>query len=106
MTLILPDRWEKTAAEKKGYVRSQKGILEGGYDCSAHMLRKDQAPELTHQLLKTLWAIRNKMAELGWDDDSCHVAIGIQVRNGWAEVDGTWYEKGSEEWLKAVSRKG
>ena len=105
MGIIRPGNWEKTAAEQKGFVTSQHGILEGGCDFSAAKTRGDQSHEILQQIAKIIWGMRQKMADLSWDDDECQICIGIQIRNQWVEIDGTWYEKGSEEWMRQIANK-
>lgn len=105
MTLILPDKWKETQAEKRGYVKTQKGILEGGCQFYASKLRKDQASEVLQQIAKTLWTMRQKMADLSWDDENSGVFIGIQIRNNWVEIDGEWVEKESPEWMSRITKQ-
>jgi hypothetical protein len=102
--IILPGEWKKTHAEKRGYVISKHGILEGGCQFSASKLRKDQAGDALQSIAKILWSMRQKMADLSWDDDNTMVAIGVQIRNRWVEIDGDWVEEDSPEWLARTAK--
>lgn len=109
MTLILPNgkaKWEKTLAEKKGYVKTQHGALEGGCQFPAYKLRKEHASEVLSEIAKKLWFVRQKMADIGWDDEQTQIVVGIQARNKWVEdSDGEWTEMGSPEWLDKQVKK-
>lgn len=105
MSLILPEKWAATEAEQRGFVTSQHGILEAGWDGPASMLRKDQAGQLVHELAKLLHAIHGKMGDLSWNDDEVQICIGVQARNKWVQVEGIWFEVGSPEYLRRIAEK-
>lgn len=103
MTIIQP--WRKTQAEEAGFTLNQKGTLEWGTQFGAYMLRKEQAGDAMRIIGKGLWELRQAMADQSFDDEKCVVVFGVQVRNGWTQVDGEWVEEGSPQWLQRLAEK-
>jgi hypothetical protein len=109
MSNLILNKWGETAAEKqlrqKGYAKTQHGALEGGCQFPAYLLRKEHAGEALQQIARVLHAMRQKMADLAWDDEQTGVFIGVQIRNQWYEIDGELVEKGGPEWLALEAKK-
>ena len=103
--IIVPQHWQKTHAEKRGFTTTQHGCLQSGTQFSAAELRNDRAGDALQKIAKMLWAMRQKMADLSWDDDETMVVVEAQVRNHWYEIDGEWVEKDSPEWMAKKIQK-
>lgn len=112
--IILPGpgggKWQETTAERslreKGHRDKQHAVLETGMEFCASETRKDQAGDLLQRIAKCVWGLRQKIADMGWDDDKVLMVLGIQARNGFTRsADGEWLEEGSQEWMDRQALK-
>lgn len=112
--IILPGggngEWKETPGERSlrqlGHRSTENAIFETGIELGADELRKEHAGATMQKIGKALWALRQKMADLSWDDDKVCIVIGIQARNGYVkDVEGEWVEEGSPQWLDKIADK-
>lgn len=97
-------KWEETAGERSlrqlGHKTTNRGVMEIGLEFGADELRKENVTNTINRIMKTLWELRQAMAEQSWDDDKVLIVIGMQARNKWIkDVNGEWVEEGLKEWL-------
>jgi hypothetical protein len=107
---IIIQKWDETPGERslrqKGHRTKENAVMETGVELGADELRKENAGEAFKKIAKALWALRNQMAEQGWDDDKVLIVVGIQARNGWEKTaEGEWIETGSQNWLDRIANK-
>ena len=104
MANIHIQKWEETPGERslreRGHASKDIGIIETGITTGAFDTRADRVGGLMKRVANCLWELRQKMAEMKWDDDRVCLVIGIQIRNKWEQaIDGEWVEIGSVAWL-------
>ena len=110
--IITPDtlKWKETPGEKslrqKGHASKGQVTLETGFDFGGDETRKDTINGPALQFMKAIYQLRQAMADAGFDDEKCHVVVGIQVRNGWEkDGDGQWVETGSHRMIDKLAKK-
>jgi hypothetical protein len=102
--------WSETPAEKtlrqKGHASKSQGVLETGFDFGGEETRKDNVGNVALQFMKAIYQLRQAMSQAGFDDEKCHVVVGIQVRNGFEkDGDGQWIETGSHLQIDKIAKK-